>query len=88
MASVIRKDPDHSVATPSATEGPVSTKLPLAIGPATGQGKPVMCRENVVVLTTLVHPGGRLSNLRHELQLLFDALYVYRRAVNQRHARS
>jgi len=30
--------------------------------------------KNVVVLTTLVHLSGQLSNLRHELRSLFDAL--------------
>jgi len=34
----------------------------------------VMCEKNVVVLTTLVHLSGQLSNLRHELRSLFDAL--------------
>jgi len=33
-----------------------------------------MCRKNVVILTTLVHLSGQLSNLRQELRLLFDAL--------------
>jgi hypothetical protein len=29
---------------------------------------------NVVILTTVVHLSGQLSNLRHELRSLFDAL--------------
>jgi len=33
-----------------------------------------MSRRKVVVLTTVVHLSGQLSNLRHELRSLFDAL--------------
>jgi len=46
----------------------------LATGQATGHQKPSLRRENVVVLTTLVHLSGQLSNLRHELRSLFDVL--------------
>jgi len=45
-----------------------------AIGWATGQQKSFISRENVVIVTTLVHLSGQLSNLRHELRSLFDAL--------------
>jgi len=46
----------------------------LANGWPNGRENPVVCKENVVALTTLVHLSGQLSNLRHELRSLFDAL--------------
>jgi len=41
---------------------------------ASGQQKSFTYGESVVVMTTFVHLGGQLSNLRLELRSLFDAL--------------
>jgi len=46
----------------------------MAIGQAIGQQVPVIYRENVVVVTTLVDLSGQLSNLRKEVRRLVDAM--------------
>jgi hypothetical protein len=45
----------------------------VATGQAIGHQKRSLSRENVVVLTTLVHLSGQLSNLRLELRRLLES---------------